>query len=177
MAIIKYTIKDDIDQEEEIQYNDNAQFSRKRVEYISYAKIGKENIDFIRGELGKLYHGIDNGIADGVAFENGKTVFVVDSGKENGDITFGVRLKLTISNVDLRKEYIRRKNNESISKRHISDELSSKLGNEYADDRKSDRRQQVGAEISSNSSKSQNNQGRVLDKNGNQGTKRLNFSL
>lgn len=57
--------------------------------------------------VGKLYHGIDNGIVDGVAFENGKTVFLVDSGKENGDITFGVRLKLTISNDDLRKEYIR----------------------------------------------------------------------
>jgi hypothetical protein len=126
--------------------------------------------------VGKLYHGIDNGIVDGVAFENGKTVFLVDSGKENGDITFGVRLKLTISNDDLRKEYIRRKNNESISKRHISDELSSKLGVEYADDRQSNRGHQVGAELSSNSSKSQDNKGRVLEKNGNQGTKRLNFS-
>lgn len=171
------TKRDEIDTEDEIQYNDNAQFSRKRVEYISYAKIGKENIDFIKGELGRLYRGIDNGIADGVAIENGRTVYIVDSGKEDGNITFGVRLKLTIYNDELRKDYVRRQNNESISKRHISDELSSRLGNEYADNRTSNRGQQVGAKLSTDSSKPQNKQGRVLDKNGNQGTKRLKFSL
>lgn len=171
------TKRDEIDTEDEIQYNDNAQFSRKRVEYISYAKIGKENIDFIKGELGRLYRGIDNGIADGVAIENGRTVYIVDSGKEDGNITFGVRLKLTIYNDELRKDYVRRQNNESISKRHISDELSSRLGNEYADNRTNNRGQQVGAKLSTDSSKPQNKQGRVLDKNGNQGTKRLKFSL
>ncbi|HHX81049.1 MAG TPA: hypothetical protein GX692_08300, partial [Acholeplasmataceae bacterium] len=126
--------KDDIDREEKIQYNENAQFSRKRVKYISYAKIGKENIDFIRGELGKLYHGIDNGIADGVAFENGKTVYIVDSGKEEGNISFGVRKAITISDNEYRTKKVEEINERSISKRYVSEQLYEKLGNAPGND-------------------------------------------
>ena len=137
---------------------------------LPYSKIGEENVRFIQRELYKLYQGYDNCVADGIAIENGNIVYIVDSGKENGEINFAFRKKLSFSNEELRKEYIRRTNNDSVSKGYISDGLSSKVRLGYDNDRGSSRGPKVREELSTNQGKPTNNQEGVLGEDANRGS-------
>ena len=160
----------EVDGQREVQYNSNeVQRSAKRAQYIPYARIGQGNVAAIRRQLSALYQGAGNSIANGIAIAVGNTVYIVDSGKENGEITFGVRKKITISNAELRAGYIRSTNDESVSKGYVSDELSSGLGTGHDNDRRRDMRREPGAELSADTGASSNNQGGVPDANANRG--------
>ena len=138
---------------------------RNTVKYLSVSRVGAENMDYINRQLRNLYRGISDGIADGIAIENGNVVYIVDSGRDNGRIDFGVRKILTISNDVVRDEYVRRTNNEAVSNGNISDELSSKIGDGYDNNRGSDLRREFGAELQADKGKSQYKQSRILGEN------------
>ena len=118
----------------------------------------------------KLFSGFDGVVADDIAIENGDKVFIVDSGKENGKIDFQVVEAYIITDKQLRDEYIRRTNDESVSKGHISDELSSKFGDKYGNNRGSDSGQELGKESSTDSEQSPNNQRGISQGNADRGT-------
>lgn len=139
--------------------------SKRKPTYIPYSKVGTEHINHINNELAKLYRGVTDGIADGIAIANGNKVFVVDSGKENGRISFGVRRMRTVSDVRIRQEYIRSQNNDAISKGYVSDELSSRIGDRWISDSRRDLRRESGAELSADQGKSADNQSGVSEEN------------
>lgn len=166
-----------VDKNLELLYN-NSRFSlRHRAQYISYDRIGKENIEFIRRKLQTIYSGVDNAVADGIAIEAGTTVYIVDSGKEQGEISFGVRSRLKISDESLRKNYIWRSNNDAVSNGYISDGLSSKFKSELDKYRGSDTRRVFGTELSVNTTESKNRQERVPEENGDRRERGLNSSF
>ena len=146
-----------------IDKNGETQYSKRATKYLSYNTVGRENVQYIRGKLTKLYDGISDGIADGIAIENGNTIYIVDSGKDNGEISFGVRKQIKISDSETRLEYLRRTNNDAVSKGHISDGLSSKLGNGHDNDWGRDLRRELGEKLSSDTRKSDNQQKGVSD--------------
>ena len=114
--------------------NRRIKYSLKTAKYIPYGKVVSDNIRAIRKKLNDLYQGIDDAVADGIAIENGDTIYVVDSGRENGSITFGIRRKKRIIDARLRIKFIRSKNNDAVSNGYVSDELSSKIrGGVYGD--------------------------------------------
>ena len=123
-----------------------------------------------------MYNGIKDGIADGVYIQRGYTVYSVDSGMDNGNLTFGVREKWVIPNKQLREEFIRRRINESISNGHISDGLSSKLRIKYGDNRVRDSGRVLGKELSIDKGQSQNQQRGVPQTNGDKGVQGLTES-
>lgn len=147
-----------IDKEDKKGYNKS---TRKVVKYIPYSRVGNDNVFQIRRELGMIYNGFDDCVADGVAIESGDKVFIVDSSKEDGDLRFGIRKQINISNNELRQEYIRRTNYESVSKGYISDGLSSRFRDRYDNNRSSNRRQESGKELSVDSRESTNNKERI----------------
>lgn len=103
-----------VDESREVRYNGGeVKKSAKIVKYIPYSAVGQNHIDAIRRQLIRLYEGIESGVADGVAIENGDAILVVDSGKENGSVRFGVRKKITIKNDERRNRYVQRINQES----------------------------------------------------------------
>ena len=169
-----------IDQDKELNYNNNAietQFSRKTARYISYKKIGQDNVRYIKTELSRLYEGVGDSIADGIAIEKGSIVYIIDSAKDNGEIRFGIKTIKTISNDDLRAEYVRRINNESVSKGYISDGLSSRFEDKHDNYRRSNRGQEFGEELSVDKRQSSYNKERVSGENGDRGNRRLKYSL
>ena len=112
----------------------------------------------IREQLTKLYDGVNDGIANGVAIENGDTIYIIDSGKDNGKLSFGVRKRRIIKEPQLRAETVRRTNNDAVSKGYISDGLSSRLGDGYDNNRRRDLRRELGEELSSDTRKPENHQ-------------------
>ncbi len=70
-----------------VSYSDDAGGVRELSEIVGRGEIeqavGKENIQSIREQLTKLYDGVNDGIANGVAIENGDTIYIIDSGKDN----------------------------------------------------------------------------------------------
>lgn len=168
------------------QYNDNVdkrQSSRKKASYIAYDKIGAENVSYVREKLNELFSGIDDAVADGIAIEKGTTVYIVDSGKENGEISFGFRAQKIISNNARRKEQIRRINNDAISRGFLSDGLSSRLGSEPAEHIGRDMRRELREESSAGTGESQHNQSGISRTNGDRGrlldteTNNVHYSL
>ena len=139
--------------------------SRGKAKYISYSKIGINNVSYITGELKKLYGDMESGIADEIAIVKDNTVYIVDSGKENGKIQMGIREKLSFSDADLIEEYVRRTNNDAVSKGRVSDGLSSKLKHEDDSSRARDLRRESGAELQADQGKPENQQSRVSREN------------
>ena len=154
------------------EYNEdveNSQFSRKKASYIAYNKIGAEDVSYVREKLNELYSGIDDGVADGIAVEKGTTVYIVDSGKENGEISFGFKKKITISDDVERKGYLRRINDDAISRAFLSDGLSQRLGAELDKHRGSNRRYESREEFAADNRESQHNQSGISRTNGDRG--------
>lgn len=136
----------------------------KRAKYFSYNQLGTKIATHIENELKQFYGDIDNAIADEIAFEYGNRVYIVDSTKDNGEIRFGVRKKFyEIDDDNGRKLFIREKNYESISEDRVSDELSQKLRGQDANNRGSDRQQELGEELRIDTGKSSNNQGGIFE--------------
>ena len=172
-----YDDKVQFDSEQENEYNKNEIRYSKRKTYLSYNKVGIDNVNSIRNELNKIYNNVKDGIADGIAIEKGENVYVIDTGKDNGNISFGVIKALKISDKNLRKSYVKELNNDAISKGYVSDEISSKIGDKYDNDRGSNRGQKLGEKLSDNSKQSSNNKRGISKDNGNRGNRGLNFSL
>ena len=122
-----YLIKQSIDANKNIDYNNETKFARKTVTYIPYSKIGDENVGAIRQSLRNIYGNLDNCVADGIAIENGNTIYIVDSGKENGELRFGIRNTIKISDETLRKERMVKINDRAIQDGFISEQLSGKI--------------------------------------------------
>ena len=150
--------------------------SAKIVKYLPYSKVGQDNLAAIRRQLSKLYEEAGNSIANGIAIENGSMVFIVDSGKEDGTIRFGVRGKIKISDGEFRAEYIRRANDEAVSNGYISDGLSTRLGDRYDHDWEGNLRRESGTELSNDQGKLQDHQRGVFERNGDRGNRGLTSS-
>ena len=128
---------------------------RKTAKYISYSKIGEDNISYIREKLSKLYEGVEHAVADGIAVEKDDVVYIVDSGKDNPDLRFGVRKRITIQDDALRAEFVRRVNNDAVSKGYISDGLSSIVESGLGRHRDGDLRRELGKELSKDTRESE----------------------
>lgn len=140
-------------------------YNRGRVaRYIPYEKVGDDAIRHIRAELQRIYNNED-GFADGIAIEYGVYVYTLDSGRENGHITFGIRRKQKISDSKFRSEFVRSTNNDVLSKGHVSDELSSRVGDGFVGDSGRSVRREYRAEFQADSRESNDNQGGILGKN------------
>jgi hypothetical protein len=138
----------------------------KIAKYLPESKVGQANMEYIRHQLYSLYSGISDGIADGIAIANGKTVFIVDSGKDNGKLDFGVRRKRTISADIGREQFIRSENDKSRQEGNISDELLERI--EYAGGSNIGRnlRRELGTELQTDTRKSENKQSGISQTNG-----------
>ncbi len=137
----------------------------KTVKYLSASKVGAANMDYIKRQLTNLYSGLSDGIADGIAVENGNLVYIVDSGRENGKIDFGVRLKKAINNESLRADYIKERNDYAISNGQVSDGLSQRLGSGLGYHSDSNLRREFGTELQADKGKSEDKQGGVFREN------------
>lgn len=163
----------EVDNSGEIRYSFKG---KKTARYINNS-LNTPTLSAIRRQINELFGEVDSGIANGVAVEFGDSVYIVDAGVEDGRVDYGVRSKETISDNDLRKEYIRRKNGKSIREGYISDGLSSKFGDEYVDDWNNYFGRKLGDELSDNTRKSENNESRISEKDATDGRRRLKFSL
>ena len=143
------------------QVEGKASRSVGKAKYLSYNKVGIDNVVYIKDQLRKIYEDLESGIADEIAIAKDDTVYIIDSGKENGKIQMGIRKKFVLSNADLREEYIRRINNDAVSKGRVSDELSSKLKREDDNNRRRDLRRESGAELSVDQGKPEDQQSGV----------------
>ena len=169
MRLVKYILSRSPETEEEVDSDAQIVYNRKKTaRYIPYEKVGDEVIRHIKTELKKIYNNED-GVADGIAIEHGSDVYIVDSGRENGSTTFGIRRRRRISDAKLRAEFIRSTNNDAISKRFVSDEISSRIGNGLGGDSGRNMRRESRTELQTNSRESQDNQGGVLGENADNG--------
>lgn len=169
MRLVKYILSRSPETEEEVDSDAQIVYNReKTARYIPYEKVGDEVIRHIKTELKKIYNNED-GVADGIAIEHGSDVYIVDSGRENGSTTFGVRRRRRISDARLRAEFIRSTNNDAISKRFVSDEISSRIGNGIGGDSGRNMRRESRTELQTDSRESQDNQGGVLNENADNG--------
>lgn len=152
------SVRYSIDKKEEKSYNKS---TRKVVKYIPYSKVGNENVSQIRRELLKIYSGFDDCVADGVAIERGHTIFVVDSGKEQGQVSFGIRKKITISDETLRKEIVEEINDRAIQDGFISEQILEKFRGSSDKHSRGSIGQQLQKELSVDSRESTNNKERI----------------
>ena len=144
-------------------------YNRSRItRYISYEKVGMENVRHIRSVLKGLYDGVD-GIADGIAIENGKSLFVIDTGRDNGEITFGVKKRLTIEDDKMRKERMLEINDGAISNGDVSVHISEKIEHTPSNDSGSGDGRKLQKELSTDNRKPADNKGRVFGENGDRG--------
>lgn len=141
----------------------------KIAKYIPYDKIGKANVEVIRRKLLSIYAGTDNTVADGIAIEHGNKIYVVDSGKENGKINFGVRKAISIGNPILRQERLDKINERAISDGYVSGELFGQFKRASNNSSGSSIRRESREELSADTGKSQDNQERVPGENGDRG--------
>ena len=147
---------------------------RKVASYIN-KNLDTPTLSYIRTELSKVYGETDNAIADGIAIERDNTIYIVDSGSEEGRIDFGVRRKITISDRAKRLKYIKNINKESYENGYGSREVFERLGLELDNDSGSDVGRELRQDNGITNGESQNNESRISGKNGNNG--RINFSL
>lgn len=168
-----------VDKHLELLYN-NSRFSlQRRAKYIAYDKIGKANIEAVRKKLQNIYAGVGNAVADGIGIEVGTTVFIVDSGKEQGEIAFGVRQRITISNSELRKQRLEALNERAVSKGYVSSELFGRFGGASDNRNGSSIGRELGSKLSTNQGEAEHQQGRVSERNGDSRGRGLNsrFSI
>ena len=169
MRLVKYILGRSPELEEEVDSDAQIVYNRKKTaRYIPYDKVGDDVVRHIKTELKKIYNNED-GVADGIAIEHGSDVYIVDSGRESGSTTFGIRRRRRISDARLRAEFIRSTNNDAISKRFVSDEISSRVGNGLGGDSGRNMRRESRTELQTDSRESQDNQGGVLGKNADNG--------
>jgi len=149
---------------EEVDKNGALSYN-KRTKYLPYKDIGEDNVRIVRQKLYKLYEGLGNTIADGVAIGNDSQIFILDSGKEDGKINFGFRKKITISDTERRERYIANINKESYEKNHGDRTVFERLGVDVDNDSRSVVGRELGKESAADSRKSKNNENGILETN------------
>ena len=121
---IKFSLKDSDGNElynsSEIRYS----FKGKRTASYINKRLDTPTLNFIRNELRKIYGPIDSAIADGIAIEKDNTIYVVDSGIEDGKIDFGVLYYIEIADDNLRYKNMEEINDRAVSKGHVDNEIS-----------------------------------------------------
>ena len=140
----------------------------QKAKYLSYNRVGIDNVAYIKDQLQKVYGDVMSGIADEIAVARGTKVYIVDSGRENGKIKMGVRGILNFSDLALRDEYVRRQNNDAVSKGRVSDGLSSKFKSENDSSRESSLRRESGSKLQADTRESEDQQSRVSGENADQ---------
>ena len=90
-------------------------------------------------------------------------MFIVDSGKDNGEISFGVRKQIKIEDAALRKENLEDINDRAISKGFISNEISERVGRSSNQHSGSSIGRELQEELSTDTRKSANNESGVSD--------------
>ncbi len=173
-ALVDFVMTD-FDEEEEVGVDGELilQYSKRVAKYIPYSQVGEYNIGAIRRVLFSLKKDIYDGFANGLAIGTGNNVFVIDSGMEEGHLSFGVRNVIAIRDNNLRQEYVRSNNNDGLSKGYFSDEISSRIRNELYNDRQYTGRQELREELSTNNGESDHNEGRISEGDGNRGVRGL----
>lgn len=151
---------EELDSEEKVDYNRKGK--GKTTHYISSQKIGTPTYVYIKKELERLYGEFDNMVADGIAISKGDKVYVVDSGKENGEVSFGVRKIRTVSDSENREKFIRRVNDDAVANGYISDGLSLEIKSKAGGDIGRYMRRAPGTELQIDSGKSENNHGGTI---------------
>ncbi len=160
--------EESVDNEEEIRYS-------RVAKSIPYFKLNVQTIVALKKELADLYGTMQNGIANGVAIEQGNTVYIIDSGIEDGEISFGVRRRITISDPILRKERLSKINERAISNGFISEPLFGKIRSSSSNNSNSRVRRQLQRKLSDNNGKTEHNEGRVSSSDETGGVRRLNI--
>jgi hypothetical protein len=124
-------------------------------------------MEYIRHQLMKLYSGVSDGIADGIPIEQGNKVYIVDSGRDNGKLDFGVRRMRTLSADIARKEFIRSAYDKARSKGDISDEILERVEYGERGDLGRNLRRELGGELQTDTRESENQQVGVSQKDAN----------
>lgn len=162
-----------VDNEEEIRYS----YKGKKIARYINKKLDTPTLSFIRNELRKMYGPIDSAIADGIAIEKDNSIYVVDSGMEDGLIDFGVRQQIKIDDDKLRKERLEKINDRAVSNGFSSSEISGRIKRSPDNGSDGSVRRELQKELSDNTRKSQNNERRISEKDATDGSRRLKFSL
>ncbi len=150
-------------------------FSKRTARYINN-KLDTPTLSHIRKELREIYGDVDSAIADGIAIEKDNAVFVVDSSIEDGNIEFGVREKIIISDNNLRKEKLEKINDRAISKGYVSIEISRRIKYSSGNGGNSSIGRELSKELSINKGQSENNESGVSGEDGNNGGRGLRLS-
>ena len=119
------------------------------------------------------YGDVTSDIANSVALGVGKAVYLVDSGIDGGKIDIGVYHQKTIQDEDVRKEHIRRQNDDAREKGHCSYGLLRNIGHELRDDRGRDLRRERGGELPSDQRESEHIERGIFKENEHRGVGRL----
>ena len=151
-----------------IEKIENVRFSRRRKIHITKSLDG-DTLKDIHRQLKKLYGDVTDDIANSIALEVGKVVYLVDSGIDGGKIDVGVYHRETIEDDDVRKAYIWRQNDDARKKGHCSYELLRNIGHELPDDTGRDLRQELGGELSSDQGESEHIESGVSKENEHRG--------
>ena len=145
--------------------------------YLKYSTLGANTVEQLWHKILGITRGVSDCIANGVAIEDNDTIYVVDFGKDNNKLSFGVIRRLRYADkelLSLDKEDI---NDRALSKGNISEELLEKFG--YSSDNGSG--SNIGRfsrkELSTDNGESQDNKERVSKGNGVGRVQGLKFSL
>ena len=117
-----------VHEQQKSEYNEGVKYSQKINKYLSYSQIGNHNVAIIKRQLSKLYSGIEGGVADNIAIEIDNTVYVVDTGNQNGEISVGFLRKRTIKEDEKRRRYAREINQESYDRGFGNRTVFERLG-------------------------------------------------
>ena len=142
----------------------------KIAQYISKSKVGLSACNHIDRKLRKVYANMQDGIADNIAIEYENFIFVVDSGKDRGELTFGVRKRITVSDEAKRRRYIQEINKEAAENGYGDREVFERLGIELDRDSGSDVGRETRENAQGNKRKSSNQQEEIFSNNGDNGS-------
>ena len=157
------------------EWDDEEKFKLKTEKYIPYSIIGDENVSLVKRELARtLYKGVGNSIATQTAVAVGDTVYIVDSGKEDGVVRVGFRKIQVIEDVESRNEFIKEKLHDAIRNDQVSDEISQKYQNQLGEHIGRNMRQEHKEELSADNEQSDDNQSGISGANGD---RRVRFRL
>lgn len=165
----KISTAQQLDKTNKMQYA----FKGKRVaSYINHT-LNTPTLSYIRNELYAIYDGVESGIADSVGIVKDDTIYILDSGKENGEIDFGVRKKLKIVGDMTRQQRLEAINDKARRNGHISRELLGRFGGTPDNSSGGGVGRLLGKELSTDKAKSQNNQSGISTENATGGGKGL----
>jgi hypothetical protein len=131
-----------------------------------------------RAAVIKQAHAVLNGAEAGKRFGEALKFadYIIDSGKDNGKLDFGVREKLIRLDPNARAEHIRRINNDTISRGNVDDSIAGRIRSRSADNSDSVRRQSNRPQLQITQRESRHNEIGIPSKN-EESAKRIKYSL